>query len=620
MPAFLHPPRPRLVYRVGITGHRLARLAPDQIERINRSLTEILLEVSATVARAHADFTDFYTTEPPVTRLISPLADGADSLAAGVALAQGYELCAPIPFTKDDYATDFAGSEAQNLQRFLQQAESIYELDGERTSPRGESAAYLAAGYLTLKQSDIMVAIWDGEGARGLGGTGMIVEAAVQQGIPTIWINSESAEAPCLLSEDLTCDRPLSDLTNIITRELAPPFLPGDDDSGSDNEDCETEKSAAQAFFGEGQHRNNYGIFFRLLEATLSLKWPRGLSIKRENYFPRTAREWKPFADGVSEADAESNARLDDVLLPRYCWADNLALHYADIYRSSYSLNYLLSAFAVFLALLGLIVGGKQFWISLEVIVILHVLFLTLRGKKNRWHERWIDYRQLAEQLRHLRYLYLSGGLSRESRVSQSNDGGVQDRSWVQWYYQASVRELGMATATCSDQFRKQLTQSFVYEELDPQISYHQSKSVSLHRMEHALHKVGEWVFGSTLAICVGFLILYIASKFDSSHSIEHFIHSINYPVTMATAFLPSLGAAMFGIRVQGEFASTGQRSQAMNRRLLVTRNELAPYIESTPPNMRDLRRNIETAAETMMIEIVDWKFVYSSKPLSLPA
>lgn len=620
MSALNHPPRPRLVFRVGITGHRLARMAPDQIARIEKSLSDILLEVSATVARAHVDFTDFYTADAPVTRLISPLADGADSLAAGIALAQGYKLCAPVPFAREDYATDFIGPQGEALQDFLGKAESIYELDGERLNPRDEAASYLAAGYMTLKQSDVMIAIWDGEGARGLGGTGMIVEAAVQQGIPTVWIHSEEPQAPCLLSEELTCERPLSDLTTIITQELAPPFLPGDAECGTDDEDCQTQKSAAQAFFGEGHHRNNYGIFFRLLEAALCLKWPRGLTIKRDDYFPRTAREWKPFAEGMKDADAGSNARLDEVLFPRYCWADNLALHYADIYRSSYALNYLLSAAAVFLALLGLIVGGKQFWISLEVIVILHVLFLTLRGKKNRWHERWIDYRQLAEQLRHLRYLYMSGGLSRESRGQQSSESGLQDRSWVQWYYQASVRELGMATAKCSDTFRSQLTRSFVYEELDPQISYHQSKSISLHKMEHALHKVGEWVFWATLAICVGFLALYIASKFDATHTIEHFIHSINYPVTMATAFLPSLGAAMFGIRVQGEFASTGQRSQAMNRRLSVTRSDLAPYIESAPPNMRDLRRNIETAAETMMIEIIDWKFVYSSKPLSLPA
>jgi hypothetical protein len=442
----------------------------------------------------------------------------------------------------------------------------------------------------------------------------MIVEASVQQDIPTIWINSKTDEAPCILSEDLDYDRPLSALGDLIMHELAPPFVLDSD------EDSSTQKIGADIFFQEVQQRHNFGIFYRLLESTMLKKWPRGLSFKREDYSARSESEWRPLANRMKAADVTSGDQDDEILFPRYCWADNLALHYADIYRSSYALNYLFSALAVFLALFGLIVGNKQIWIALEVMVILHILILTLRGKKNRWHERWIDYRQLAEQLRHLRYLHFAGGLSRESRLNPPADGGLQERSWVQWYYRSTVRELGMASAKCTDKFRSELTTAFVREELEPQVSYHEAKSVSLHKMEHAVHKIGEWVFGATLAICIMFLLLYVASKFDSTHKIADFLYSMNYIVTTATAFLPALGAAMFGIRVQGEFVSTAQRSQAMSRRLFITHEQLSPHLEAAPPSMFELRSHIEMAAETMMIEITDWKFVYSSKPLSLPA
>jgi hypothetical protein len=618
MSEMMHPPRPRLAFRVGITGHRKGRLEENQLSRITSDISRIYHIVEQSVTETHSKHGAFYDAAAPVIRLISPLADGADSLAAQVALDHSFEIHAPIPFSKEDYETDFKGTAQDDLHRFLSEAASVYELDGGRQSDRDEAAGYLAAGYLTIKQADILIAIWDGEGARGLGGTGMIVEAAVQQGIPVIWVHAHEANDPCLLSEELTCDHPLSELAQVIENELVPPFV-----TSSEGEDPELagERVAAEVFLTETEQRANYGIFYRLLEAGLCLKKPRGLSPKKDPYLPRTEEEYKAMARSLPDASDKALDRLSEVLLARYSWADNLALHYADIYRTSYSLNYLLSAVAVFLALLELVTGGwKSIWISIEVVTILVVLFITMQGKRNRWHEKWIDYRQLAEQLRHLRYLFLSGGQPRDSRNSQQSDGHQGSQSWVQWYYQSTVRELGLANIQCTDPFRNQLMNSYLNDELEPQISYHAAKSHTLHQMEHALHKFGEWSFGATLAICLSFLVVLMAAKFDPTGTAYAIKSAFKGWVTMATAFLPALGAASFGIRVQGEFASTSNRSQAMSRRLAATRDELKIYQNSGPPNLRDLRRNIETAIETMMIEIVDWKYVFSSKPLSLPA
>lgn len=613
-----HPPRPRLAYRIGITGHKKSRLAEDQIPRIRSDLKSIFSIVDEAVKSAHRDYTAYYDAKDPLIRVVTPLADGADSMAAKVALDHAFELSAPIPFHKQEYENDFSGETRTELHKFLGDATSVFELDGGRATERDESASYLAAGYMTLKQSDILVAVWDGEGARGVGGTGMIVEAAIQQGIPVIWVHSNESQEPCLLSEELTCDKPLSEVEHIVLQELLPPFLRARD---QDDPDALVEREAVEVFLHEEERRANYGIFYRLLESGLALKFPRGLGVKKPEYLPRTIQMYKDMSSKLPSADPRAFAQMEEVLLERFAWADNLALHYADIYRSSYSMNYLLSAVAVFLALFELITGGwKSVWISFEVVTILAVLFITLGGKRNRWHEKWIDYRQLAEQLRHLRYLFLSGGQSRDSRSAQQSENALGNHSWVQWYYQATVRELGMANAECTKEFRAELTKSYVDDELDPQISYHAAKSETLERMEHALHKVGEYLFGATLAICLGFLALLMISKVDDTGTTYAIIKAFKGWVTMATAFFPALGAATFGIRVQGEFNSTANRSQAMSRRLAATRDDLAHYTLEIPPNLRDLRRHIETATETMMVEIVDWKFVFSSKPLSLPA
>lgn len=47
---------------------------------------------------------------------------------------------------------------------------------------------YEAAGREILKQADLLIAVWDGQKARGRGGTGQMVKEAIINKIPVIWI------------------------------------------------------------------------------------------------------------------------------------------------------------------------------------------------------------------------------------------------------------------------------------------------------------------------------------------------------------------------------------------------------------------------------------------------
>jgi hypothetical protein len=49
--------------------------------------------------------------------------------------------------------------------------------------------SYLAAGKRVVDMSDVMVAIWNGKPAEGLGGTADIVQYALAQKKPVIHIN-----------------------------------------------------------------------------------------------------------------------------------------------------------------------------------------------------------------------------------------------------------------------------------------------------------------------------------------------------------------------------------------------------------------------------------------------
>jgi hypothetical protein len=120
----------------------------------------------------------------------SALAEGADRMGARAAVARGLPLECPLPFSRDEYEKDFEREESRaEFRRLLDIAESVWELSGTRAD---ESGAYAAVGGAVVAHSDLLVAIWDGERARGRGGTAEVVEAAIER-MPVVWIHPDPA-------------------------------------------------------------------------------------------------------------------------------------------------------------------------------------------------------------------------------------------------------------------------------------------------------------------------------------------------------------------------------------------------------------------------------------------
>lgn len=117
------------------------------------------------------------------------LAAGADQLFAGAVLESGGALWVVVP--SRDYESTF--SEPADLERFrdlLGRAEKVEEL----AFPEPSEKAYFAAGQRIVDLCDKLVAVWDGEKARGLGGTGDVVAYANQKGKPVeiLWVEGVS--------------------------------------------------------------------------------------------------------------------------------------------------------------------------------------------------------------------------------------------------------------------------------------------------------------------------------------------------------------------------------------------------------------------------------------------
>ena len=144
---------------VGVTGHRHLA-SPDTVAR----------DVDAVLDRLDASS----------LTAVSSLAEGADRIVARRILARaGGSLHAVLPLEPDDYRTDFAGSHAQDeFDVLLSQAVTV------SLSPRQETreAAYEHAGRAVLDSCDVLLALWDGQPARGRGGTAQLVAEATALG------------------------------------------------------------------------------------------------------------------------------------------------------------------------------------------------------------------------------------------------------------------------------------------------------------------------------------------------------------------------------------------------------------------------------------------------------
>ncbi|MFJ6757763.1 MULTISPECIES: hypothetical protein [unclassified Streptomyces] len=150
--------------RIGVTGHRSI---PDAVlGHVENGLRAVL--------GGH---------EGPL-EAFSSLAEGADQLFAAIALECGAGLTVVIP--SGDYEDGFEGAEAlARYRRLKRRATQEIRMDFARSTDE----AYYAAGTYIADSCDRLVAVWDGQPARGHGGTGEIVAYARALGKPVtvIW-------------------------------------------------------------------------------------------------------------------------------------------------------------------------------------------------------------------------------------------------------------------------------------------------------------------------------------------------------------------------------------------------------------------------------------------------
>ena len=157
--------------RIGGTGHR--GLPPETARLVARALDETIAEYAG-----------------PDLVGITSLADGADQLFARAVLAHGGTLHVIVPAR--EYRAGLPPTVHLEYDSLLSQAQSVERLPFEQST----EDAHMAAGQALVSQADVIVAVWDGQPARGFGGTADVVKHARGCGVTVrvVWPTGASRD------------------------------------------------------------------------------------------------------------------------------------------------------------------------------------------------------------------------------------------------------------------------------------------------------------------------------------------------------------------------------------------------------------------------------------------
>jgi hypothetical protein len=593
------PPAIPFVLSVGVTGHRAEVLAEGDVERIRERVRETLQLLEAAAHGLLERERDCFAPGPARLRFVSPIADGADQIAAELALELGWELQAILPFARDVYRASLANDAArERFDALIGRAACLLELPGD---PDDSLDAYIMTGRATVAHCDVLIAVWDGKPPRGRGGTGEVVQLALTRGTAIIHVPLQperdsrvlwAAVDPTVVSvaDDPGVARPLDrhDVDALLTGLLMPPVE-------------QQEQEFLKRFTTERIRYYRARIEYPLLLAAAGVKQFKPRNFTDKYYSEQIRDEWQRYRVGCAEA--HNILAPIDLLENAYSWADRLATHFAQTYRSGHIFNFVLGGVAVCLGLSAFMMPHLKFEEALfEMFITIAIILNAHVGTKNEWHRRWLDYRQLAERLRPMRTLKLLGIAAPDPPGTETNPIA---KRWIEWYAGGIWRGMGCPSGSIDAPCAARLAQAIADHEVEPQVSYHERHAEQIEKLDHRLEQIGTCLFIATLLVSIATIIAY-GFNFD-------FVNTYGNWFTLVSAGFPALGTAVFGIRFQADFGGDAVRSMATANTLRQIDEELRKDVTLT--RAADLA---EQAGRIMLADLDEWQLVNQQRDLSV--
>ncbi|MGB5078324.1 MAG: hypothetical protein WBO17_12670 [Sphingorhabdus sp.] len=648
---------PAVLLDIGITGHRSRHpVFASNSEAIAKCLNALMSLIDKAAAQ---EALAMDRVAGPLVRLHSLLAYGADLMAVKTARAKNWPVVAPLPFGRDlnlainaqptslnDMELLLCGQKPVDNETALRASEigkeqdvaSVFELAEQDQAVEALFRAHLAeledgvaeqafvalcsdraamAARVMIEQSDLLIGIWDGQTRGSIGGTRHTIEAALDQGIPVIWIDAgnphgwhvlRATEELAVLSQYTLATQDENGVRAIIREALLP--------SGegwrnvSQNEKWRPKSNRllhayrrVEALFGD-PGRKSFRALTQRYEAPNSIASGSGA----------------PMLNAASALPGSDSAMLERIatrVMQPFAWADGVSTWLSDAYRGSMVASFFLSAFAIAggIAYLPFASIDQKWWFAaFEFVLLVTIIGIFVTGKRLRWHERWFEIRRVAEYFRHAPILLLLGAARSTGRWPRGSRG-----NWPEWYVRHALRGIGLPQMKVTPAFLKSSLIFMRDHHVAPQREYHSSKAVRLKRAQHNLDRMSEMLF--LLAVISVALYLLIELGSASGWLPHEMPHDVAKTFSFLGVLFPTLGGAFAGVHYFGDFERFAAISEITADKLgdVATRISIlleAPDCETTYARVSGLAHAID---DIVVAEIENWQAVFGGKHITVP-
>jgi hypothetical protein len=412
---------------------------------------------------------------------------------------------------------------------------------------RTREQAYELAGRAIVDRSDVMIVVWDGQPARGRGGTAEIYSYARrwQKPILLIWVDDNSAR----LSMD--------DLPHAAKGKT--PLSP------------ESMKRLDEY--------NNKRLSNQALDGSPLLLAQRG------------SRPW-----------LESGTQLIDYVSHYYARADLLARRFQQRWFWTTRLLYILAPLAVLVVAAQVTFApSRAGYAWVEFVILVCVTVVLIAARKAHWHARWISARYLAEQIRSLMFLGLTGIVTLERSVAAADRQGADESSWTE----RVANEIWFTRPRYLPPDDISLVIVVLYEEwIKKQQEYHSRVSRTYRNRSSRLQAAAVGLF--------------------SLSALAALLHSLGAGSTPAQPFkwwdflaivIPAVAGALGGYGAQRDYIRHAERSK-----LFASALESASDRLLTARSLRDVQQAALSISRAMRSEATDWYTVVHSRDVELPS
>jgi hypothetical protein len=650
--------KPQLALRVGVTGARMldAGRLDDLRAKVHAALAQIRDEMMtlAEVPSVACAYANDGGTVQPLLRVVSPLALGSDRLVAEEALALGYALHVPMPFSRAEYELDFTGTmrtetpnvalmtaaeDKDEFERMIKCAGHDWmSLDGDYDKTQAgqdeqRNRAYEAVGRFVVRNSDIVIAIWNGELAAGRGGTQEIVDYAANIGVPVWWIHAAKETEPLWLAdiqdvrEPSAAPKAVDKIAAYLCQQIcAPKPVLRNRRTGV----------AGLARLGQSDRVDPAEDYFKEQPNPGRAVWQLYNAMMR--FASGCKLPWTPPLKPQHDAGV--------YWFRLYEPADARAGEYAARYRSSYVWIFLLTTLSLLfgalanmfhghdIALFGLKIGAENIvaaFAGFELLSLLATLGIAIWALRHDWHERSIEYRLLAELCRKQQVLsplgraISFGAVQRvAAQIQEVEDvlpgtsvsgaappGREPDRAgWVSWLFMAYQRAAPLPRGNIASLLPGVLSNDVLQDLVDEQLTYHAARAQMAAGAAEYFEKRGGEIFVILLG-CV--LVKIVLTRFFSLPNVE-WSDWTTAVLGLFGVVLPAVSAAAVGIGSYAEWQALAEESNHMLDLLTLAKKRIHRIDLRRPLASQDLGVEADSVASMMLQDLEGWQRLFRVK------